>query len=173
MKRHILLSLIFMFLLVIVLAACKNENQRDENHQNKFDDRKEEQEVLYDNDDFNLIVYETDSWNVDEEKKDEHKLIVSFQNEQSTAIITSVNTEKNFDEIKQELKTASGNVEIIQNSANQISFKSKRKSSIRTDIYLEKQDHHTYIYSFKTPVAKYDEAAAESINQFKTNITIN
>lgn len=95
-------------------------------------------QVIYSNIDTGLVVYQTDGWTLEKETETDKGLNITFGNEKVKGILTIISTDKSFDDIKNELKIGAGKVEIIDESDEYLAFKSLRKESMRTDIYINR-----------------------------------
>ncbi|MFZ3577002.1 hypothetical protein [Virgibacillus sp. DJP39] len=172
-EGYIWLALLLITLLAF-LSACGDAEavKKEDQGSTKSVNQSEQKQDIYQNEAFNLKVQHSDGWKLENEVSGD-KLIVSFKNNNNVkAIVTSVATEKNFSEIKDELKTGVGNIEIIEDNQKQLSFKSNLENSIRTDIYLEKQDEYTFVYTFMTPNKGYQQVK-QYIDGFRKNIKLN
>lgn len=138
-----------------------------------LDTAHENHAVVYENPKAGIRVYETPDWVVGTEVVE--PLNVTFHyyptlgNQQLKAIITVISNESTFNEIKQEFLTGAGEVSIIHESDNHLAYKSERKESIRTDIYLQLDGLHTKIITFMMPLEDYEENQ-EQMEAFINNI---
>ncbi|APC46948.1 hypothetical protein BME96_01510 [Virgibacillus halodenitrificans] len=161
-------ALLLLLLVLILLAGCGGTKEAKGTGSTGTADLK----MLYENEEFNVKVKETDGWKLAKANMNGNKLNAKFEKDTINAIISSLTTKKSFKIIKNELVTGAGKVEILEEKENYISFESTMKTKIRTDIYLEKQGDYTYIFTFVTPVADYKEVNNE-INKLRQNILVN
>ncbi|SDJ85054.1 hypothetical protein [Sediminibacillus albus] len=152
--------------IVLLLSACgQAESKQQAAGQN------DEPEALFKNSEYGILVPDSAGWELEEESMKDN-LHTTFKNGDIKAIITSFDTKKTFEQLKTELKASSGKVEIIKDEKDKLSFESSLKSSIRTDIIFKKKADYTYIFTFMTPVSKY-ELAEQEITQFIDNVKLN
>jgi|GEM_PF-3311240 len=147
MKKCGLVSLITVILL---LSACGTNEEVQEKQGSKS-----EENALYKSDSF--TVFHVEGWSLEKESTDK-TLNVIFSKDQSKAIITSLSVEKSNEEIKNDLINGAGNVEIIVNKDDNVSFKTKLNNSIRTDIFIKKSNKHKIVITFMTPDSNYENA---------------
>jgi hypothetical protein len=120
-----------------------------------------EKELLYENEEFGISIQKNSEWNL-QSKEENDNLNIILSQEKLTAIVSSVSTSKSFDEIKAELLVGAGDVEFISDDDSTLSFQSKLKNAIRTDVYFKKQSGvNNYIIIFMSPVSQYDKATLE------------
>lgn len=162
----------FVCLALIVVSGCAKEEENTVSAtvaKEQTGSAQEQQDILYQNESIGLSVYETTGWQLNEEKQSKG-LNVTFSNNKMKAIITAVNTDKSFEEIKSEFKRSSANSEVLEEKDSQLSFKSNT-SKVRTDIFLERVNDQTYIYTFLTPIKSYSESKSV-LSAFINNIEI-
>ncbi|MCP8615338.1 hypothetical protein [Salirhabdus salicampi] len=171
MKSTLMISTLF----IIMLTACGGGEKSDQSLNEEQPPQQEpsgdqpEQLAMYESD--QLTVFETTGWEITDEKLASNRLNVMLNGDKVKAILTVVPNEKSFDEVKQELKTGAGDVEIIQEEDNYLSFQSKRNESIKTEVYLREEHNNVYVFTFMVPVTEY-EANKEKIEKLLNNISI-
>jgi hypothetical protein len=150
-----------LILLVTLLTACSSEQTTTEEEKVPATTAAESptsdtKTAIYTDTETGLAVYETEGWVFEKESKTGKGVNVTFSNEKVKGILSILSTDKSFDEIKNELKVGAGQIEIIDESDEYLSFKSLRKESIRTDIYLNRlPEGNVYIFSFLTPAEQF------------------
>ncbi|MBH0229735.1 hypothetical protein [Halobacillus yeomjeoni] len=117
---------------------------------------KNNEALLFESNKYGLSISKDSGWQLIDEKNEE-RLNLKLSNGTSYSIISAVSTEKNFSKIKKELLYGAGDVEIIKDSKHQISFETKMKNKIRTDIHLSQNEEFTYVVTFVTSLKDYDE----------------
>jgi hypothetical protein len=152
---------------LLLLGACGNESSQSNLEKNSEPNQKEETKYLYESQSFKVI--ELPGWTESKDESTDDKANVMFQNGKLKAVVTVVSNEKSLEQIKNELKTALGSAEEIEDSDHYMSFKSNRKESIRTDIYLNRSDEQTGILIFMTPLQNFETSKAK-IEEFKNNV---
>ncbi|UTW68631.1 hypothetical protein KHA80_13990 [Anaerobacillus sp. HL2] len=95
-----------------------------------------------------------------------------MKNGNLVAIVTMIPKETTTDEIKTELKKGAGKVTIIEETENFLSWKSDRKESIRTEVFIEENEASKFVLTFLTPLGTYEEMKKD-IEALKTNIITN
>ncbi|PKR78085.1 hypothetical protein CEY16_09210 [Halalkalibacillus sediminis] len=161
MKKNWYFAFILLFLTTL-LVACNVETKSESDNLaevNKKDDGKtEENELLYENEKYGISVEQNSAWTFKSEVVKSNLNVVLSHNKLE-AIISSVSANKTFEEIKQEIKSGAGDVEIISEEGNKLFFKSKLKNAIRTDVYFkEYNDSNNFIIIFMSPVSEYEQA---------------
>jgi hypothetical protein len=142
--------------IVLLLASCGQGDTQDQPRQtaNSGESTPPTEDILYENKELGLRVYQAPEWELDQEGESE-TFNVAFQRDKLKALITFVSPELPLDKIKQELITGSEPVQVLEESDTYLALQSKRKEPIRTDIYIEQTDQYTIIYTFKTPAHLY------------------
>lgn len=165
--------LFYIFLLtVLVLAACKADKANLEKE--KSTEKEEEvnqQTIIYEDDGTGIQIFKTDGWEKETEKKTPNGIHVTFSNDNINSIITVVSSAKSLEAVKNELKLGAGKIHVMNEKNNYLSFKSDRKESIQTEIFLKKEGDKIYVFTFIVPVKDY-EVSKEKINSFIENISI-
>ncbi|QZT33960.1 hypothetical protein HUR95_00520 [Caldalkalibacillus thermarum TA2.A1] len=129
------------------------------------------QDILYENSDVGIKVYQLPGWEVGKEGKSD-TFNVTFHRDNLKAIITLVSSDLSLEEIKQTLVTGAGPVEIIEETDTYLALQSKRKEPVRTDIYIEQLEEQTVIYTFMTPAEAYTENQPY-MESLKQNVAVN
>ncbi|MBB5174652.1 hypothetical protein [Texcoconibacillus texcoconensis] len=168
------LLMVLLILTFVGLYGCSQDDvTKSEHAENETKSSEQElatQEILYENTEWDIKVYETSDWMLDKEVTGE-SFNVTFEKDLLKAIVTIIPNEKSFDEIKQELQVGAGNVSIEEEKEDFLAFKNERKETIRTDIYLKQEGDYTGIISFMTPESDW-EINQEKIETFKGNIDL-
>jgi hypothetical protein len=133
-------------------------------------EQEEKKTYLYENGEVGLAVQQVEDWEL-VNVIDEGSLNVTFSTGQVDAIITAVKTDKDNEEIKTELMSGAGDIEVLEEEDNYISFQSKMSNSIHTDIYIEFAEDKTFIYTFICLTSQYNNAKPQ-IDRFLESIEI-
>jgi hypothetical protein len=176
MLRQAGIMIVFLSLVVLLLGACGDKadeaDQVNEPQSGKTDQVNEPAgNVLYENNNHGLKVFEAEGWTLKKESTAD-PLSVVFTNGRVDAIISVLGDDKSFQKIKEELKAASGSVQVTDEKEDSLSYRSDRKESIRTDVFLRKGDGRVFVITFMTPNASY-EANAGTIHDFQKHIRTN
>lgn len=167
--RRLYLGLLTVVL--FILSACGDvEAGKKETAKSNSAEQSAEEKISYENEEYHISVHNAEDWKVDE-IENEDKLIVNFQKDNMEAIITVVTTDKKLPEIKNEFLLGAGDSEIIKDKEGQLSYRSKLENSMRTDIFLEKHEKFTYVFTFITPDRDYEKLKG-SIDALMKNIKI-
>lgn len=159
LRKTLIITFVLTFLAV---TGCTQAQQQKDMEQKKV--------IQYENEEVGLIVYETQSWMMEEETPTK-QFSVTFTNDYSKAIITVISNEKSFEEIKRELKVGAGKVSVLEETSDYLAFKSERLESIRTDIYIIQKGGHIGIITMMTPLKNY-EVNQNSIQDFVKNVEL-
>jgi len=143
-------GLVSLITVILLLSACGTNKVSEEKQGSQ-----NEKEALYKSDYF--TVFSIEGWSLEKESTN-RTLNVIFSKDQTKAIITSLSVKKSNEEIKTDLINGAGNVEIIENKDDYVSFKTKLKTSIRTDIYIKESNNQTIVVTFMTPDLNYENA---------------
>jgi hypothetical protein len=174
MKERIKLTALLSYLIcsLFLIAGCSTPNSSDNQEvagpEGDIEEIEKEQVIMYEHTDRGIRVYETPNWEFGEQSEGE-QINVTFHSEKGKAIITVLTSNKDLDEIKQELMIGVGKSNIIEETDNYFAFQSERKESIRTDVYIDQQGQRVNILTFMTPVDDYEENI-EYIKEFKRHI---
>ncbi|MFC0472174.1 hypothetical protein ACFFHM_17105 [Halalkalibacter kiskunsagensis] len=131
---------------------------------------KVEKVVFYENVDAGLKIYESSNWILDSEVSSKPFNAI-FKQDNVRVIVSIVPSVKSLDQIKKELNLDRDYVQLIEETADSISFQLNEKESIRSDIYLESKIDETLVLTFFTPVEGY-EANQEIMEEFKNQIEL-
>ncbi|MFC4410909.1 hypothetical protein ACFOZY_10820 [Chungangia koreensis] len=155
---------IILVILAILAAGCGKEEapQADEQKGSQS-----EETVLYVNPEQGIEITNGEGWTKKEEISEPFN--VRFENEKATVIITMISNKKSVDEIKDELISGAGEVTILEEEDHSVSFQTKRKESIRSDVFIERSDEESRVIIFMTPAGEYENNKAK-FDEFKENI---
>ncbi|CQR48456.1 hypothetical protein BN1058_02825 [Paraliobacillus sp. PM-2] len=149
-KWSILLLLLFF---IFILAGCKGEEAS-----NNVDAKADGDAVLYENKIFDISIAHNSDWKFKSETESDN-LNVILSHGKSQAIISSVSSNRTFEDIKQELKAGTKNIEVISEENKTLSYKSKLKDAVRTDIFfVEHNKSINLIVIFMSPASAYEQA---------------
>lgn len=148
-------AILFFSVLSVILVGC-GSTEKQEANTNAY---------LFEDTQKNLKIVETQGWTIEKEATKSVKL----KNGNLVAIVTMIPKETTTDEIKVELKKGAGKVTIIEESENFFSWKSDRKESIRTEVYIEENEESKFVITFLTPLNTYEDMKKD-IEALKTNI---
>ncbi len=154
---------IFIILSFIALIGCSSDDVTEA----KKDNGTSSTSVLYENPDQGVRVYKTDGWVIEKETATS----VKFKNEKMVAIISVVPKQETIAEMKQELLAAAGKVTVTDEGPNYISWKSDRKESIHTNVFLEETKDRHVITTILMPHNVY-ESNREKMEAFRWNIEL-
>ncbi|SFC39098.1 hypothetical protein SAMN04488102_10624 [Alkalibacterium subtropicum] len=142
----------------IALAGCSNETLADTTgeEQSVQTAAQEESDSLYRNDDWGLDISPNMDWELESEKESENLHIVLKHNKLK-AILSTVSSSQSFEDIKKELIKGSGDVSVLTDSEDYLSYQSKLKKAIRTDVYFkEHSDERNILMIFMSSAENYD-----------------
>lgn len=159
MKR---LSIVLVVLAILAAGCGKEEAPQAEGKKGS----QSEKTVLYESDK-GLKITNGDGWTKKEEISEPFN--VRFENEKATVIISKISNKKSNGEIKDELISGAGEVTILAEEDNSVSFQTERKESIRSDVYIERSDEESRVIIFMTPAEEYENNKAK-FDEFKDNI---
>ncbi|TFB21808.1 hypothetical protein E3U55_08270 [Filobacillus milosensis] len=159
---------------LLVLSGCGADAEEKEEQPQKTEQQEEQakkedtqQEALYKKG--GLVVSEVSGWSVGKEKED--PLTVNFNHQNLKAIASVINTDKSFEQLKNELLNGAGDVEVLKEEDGHFSYHSKHEESIRTDVYITQHDQQTLVLSFLSKTDVYDEVKA-SIKEFQSAVNL-
>ncbi|RPF53248.1 hypothetical protein [Aquisalibacillus elongatus] len=150
---------------LLVLSGCGAD--AEEKDQQEDQAKEETKDTLYE--EGGLVVSNVSGWSIGKEKKE--PLTVNFNHQDLKAIATVVETEKDFNQIKDELLAGAGDVEVIEEQEESFSYQTKNKESIRTDVYLEQDEEQTLILSFLSKTNVYEDVK-ETIEEFQSAVEL-
>lgn len=166
MLHRLLFILVVGFSLLVGCGSADASEDKDKQKDNdKISEQQEAENILYEKD--GLVVSQVMGWSVGTEKVD--PLNVTFNHQHVQAIVSLIETEKTFDQLKEELLDGAGNVELVEEKGDSFSYQSKQKESIRTNVYFRKYEDQTMILSFLSKVDS-GEGARKAIDDFKSAI---
>lgn len=154
---------ILLGILAILIAGCGNGGAPEAEEQKG---NQPGESVLYENEQ-GLKITNSEGWTKKEETSDPFN--IRFENEQSTAIISVISNEKSVEEIKDELISGAGEITILDEGDDFVSFQTDRKESIRSDVFVERSDEESRVIIFMTPAADYEKNKAK-FDEFRENI---
>ena len=149
-------------ILVVLLAGC---GDGDSPKAQEKTDGQQQQSALYKSD--QLEITNGEGWTKKEEI--EEPFNIRFENDNATVIISEISNKKSVDEIKDELIQSAGEVTILNEGEDFVSFQTNRKESIRSDVAIERTNSESRVIIFMTPTAEY-ENNKEKFDTFKENI---
>ncbi|MFO8069168.1 MAG: hypothetical protein R6U02_04160 [Alkalibacterium sp.] len=148
------------------LADAKSDESSIESHETA------EKDFLYENEAFGIRISQSMEWRLESEKESDNLTVVLNHNKLS-AIVSSVSSTNTFEDIKKELLKGADKVSIIAEEDGYLSYKSKLKEPVRTDVYFEEHnDSKNYIIVFMSPSSEY-EANQPEIESLLSNINLN
>ena len=131
-----------------------------------------DQVVMYENEKYGITIYENSDWQFVSEKQSENINIKLSHFDQLHAIITTASSEKSFAMIKQELIAGAGDVDVITEDDNTMSYQSKLQDAIRTDIYFKPNHGKKHVLViFMSPVSVH-EKVTPYIGQLLNNLKL-
>jgi hypothetical protein len=163
-------SLLFI-LSIIALVGCGKDSDKKTANQMSTElgqgEAKGDTTSFYDDPERGIRVISADGWFIEKETETS----VKFKSEKLVAIISVIPKGKTVAEIKQELVNGAGKIQINGEGPNLISWKSERKESISTNVYIEEKEDHNVIITIMTPSDQY-ENNLEKIEAFRWNIEL-
>ncbi|WP_054752056.1 hypothetical protein [Piscibacillus salipiscarius] len=85
--------------------------------------------------------------------------------------MTIFDTQKSFNQIKDELIAGAGDVEVIEEEEDYFSYQSKNKESIKTEVYLKQNGQQTLVLSFLANKNQFDELS-DTIKEFQSAVKL-
>lgn len=155
-------------LMVLLLFGCSNKIEETPLIPNDEAQDNYERKALYENEEFGVLVHELEGFVL----KKETERTATFMNEKLTVIISVIKEMKSKQEIKDELLKGIGEVTMIADDDHYIAWKSDRKESIRTDVYIDETTERTILIMFMTPLKDY-QINESKIELFKDKVEIN
>ncbi|GGM38227.1 hypothetical protein GCM10011351_25450 [Paraliobacillus quinghaiensis] len=149
-----------LFFITTLLVGCNGETESDNSAEvnQKENVESEENELLYVNEAYGISIAQNADWTFESEVVSANLNVVLSHNKLE-AIISTVSADRTFEEIKQELKSGAGDVEVISEEGHTLSYKSKLKNAVRTDVYFkEHNDSKNLIIIFMSPNSEYEQA---------------
>lgn len=165
--------ILFLFF-TLIISGCTEEALPDNKTEVKAVEsvESEDTEILYQNEEHGLTISENLEWELESEKETDNLNIVLKHNKLK-AIVSSVSSANSFEDIKTDLFKGAGNVSLVQDKEDFISFESSLKDSIRTDVYFRNQDDADhYIIIFMSQASNYDDNQ-EKIESLLSHINLN
>lgn len=114
-----------------------------------------EKEYIYSNQEVGITVFENNNWFKDKEFLLE-TLNVTFRSDDTRAILSVFDIQKNKNDIFKEIKVGAGEVTLLDESESFLSFKTDRTESIRTNIYIKSDENYHYAITFMTLEDDYE-----------------
>lgn len=135
-----------------LLVGCKQDVESDL--------ASAKQTVMHENKQYGITIYENSDWQfVSEQQSDNINIKLSHPNKLN-AIITTASSEKSFAMIKQELLAGAGDIDVIAEDDDTLSYRSKLQDAIRTDVYFKPNHGEKHILViFMSPVSVHEEVA--------------
>lgn len=155
---------IFLFVFILILAGCSEKSPLEVEADGS---EKQENTILYENVEHGLMIDEVQGWSYTKEVLQPFN--VSFTNDQASVIVSILSNEKTVEEMKDEILLGAGDVTIIEEDEDALSYKTNRKESVRTNLYIERTENDTRLLIFMTPFNEY-EKNKEKFDRFKSNI---
>lgn len=152
--------------IISFLVACAEDSKIEDSKTNSTTEENkvaaelnaEQKNAIYQSEEYGITILQNLDWKFDLEEETEN-LNVMLSHNKLNAIISTVSAEKSFEDIKNELKAGAGDVEVVSEDDNSLSFKSKLKNAVRTDVYFKRRNvDKNLIIIFMSPVAKYEQA---------------
>lgn len=166
--------MVLLLLFAFILTGCGTQSETNDsngtNNENTSQNQsqgKEQVEYLYENEEVGLKVAQTTGWNLKTEKTEPFNIV--FENGQAQSIISVIESDKSFEDLKSEFLAGAGKVSVVANEENYLSYQSNRKESMETNIYLDKKGNETIIISFVYPTNK-SETLADAKSNLRSNI---
>jgi hypothetical protein len=153
---------IFLLTFLIVLVGCGRATDEE------IESKKVSTEAsFYDNPEQGIRIETIDGWSIEKETAKS----VKFTSDKIIAIISVIPREKTVSEIKKELLAGAGDVTVIGEGLNFVSWKSERQESIRTQVWVEEKADRHVIVTMMTPHELYEENQ-EKIEMFRESLKI-
>lgn len=165
MSKLKIVNLFLLITLVLGLSACQNQAKDTM----AASSQEPELQTLFQNKKYHVSIPAQKGWAVEKVIADE-ELNVVFRHRYSTAILTSLATDKSMEDIKNELLIGSGAVEVSENEENHLAYLTGTKEKIYTDIYIQTYQGSTYITTFMSTEKHHDKA--KIVNQEFLNAMI-
>ncbi|WP_368646295.1 hypothetical protein AB4027_05290 [Alkalibacterium putridalgicola] len=143
----------------LFLAGCNEEPLADTKIESSQSETSSVVKVsyLYENEDYQLAISENMDWQLESEKETDN-LNVVLNDDTLTALVSSVSASNTFEDIKKELIKGAGNVTVLSESDDFLSYKSKLKNAVRTDVYFKEQDElKNYIITFMSQTSEFED----------------
>ncbi|GEK88816.1 hypothetical protein SAMN04488100_10446 [Alkalibacterium putridalgicola] len=156
LKKKIIPLVFLVFALTLV--GCGDDIPADTKAENTVqNDVVEESDSLYTNDERGISISPNMEWQFESESKSDNLNIVLKHNKLK-AIVSSVSPTRSFEDIKKELMKGSGDVAVLSDEADYLSYQSKLKKAVRTDVYFrEHNDEQNVIMIFMSSSENYQE----------------
>ena len=146
-------------MLAIFLVGCTEEtaaeSQTEDNHAERS--VQEAEEPLYENDKYGLSILAAGNWAL-ETDKESGNLNVVLSTGKLNAIVSSVASDKPFEEISEELIRGAGSVSVLTEQDEFLSYQSTLKKPVRTDVYFrEHNDEQNILVIFMSPSSVFED----------------
>ncbi len=122
---------------------------------------------FYDNAELGISIEAEADWVIEKETSQ----TVKFTRDDLIALVSVIPKEKTVSEIKKELLAGAGEVTVVGEGLNFIAWKTERKESIRTQVWIEEKSDRQIVVTMMTPNDSY-EGNRELMDDFRETIKI-
>jgi hypothetical protein len=161
-------GLFMMLLCLVALMACSH--QQDPKDAAAKSKQTAEPKYIYQDKASGFAIGETAGWKKDKKLSSENLPLV-LTNGKLKAVISSASGKHSFEEIKKDLKAGSGQIKVLEERPDYLSFKSLNKESIETEAYLKKAADKNYVILFMMS-ANSSEENQKKIKGLLSNLSI-